>query len=375
VEIMEPIEAIVPRRAQGYGEFVRRVALLARAGLPLPSGYASTREAADSVYATCLDESKRLARLLDPETPLPREELLGPLRRRILAAPPERGFARRLSEVYAQLCSLGAEALTVSAFLVCDKVQEERPLGEVRLGIDSEASLRSAILAAYAAPFDVALLRVLRAAGVRDASVAIMVQRMLDGFVSGVVYTRHPITADSSEWLVRAGYGLPSGVRTGRVASDMMRVSRDGFVRDRVVVDKPQMLRAGPGGQRELVDVPEPLVKRPCLTDAGLHEVLRVSTRTERQVGRPVRIDWAVFSGRVYVLRVEPLPGESKPARARVQHPGCASGRSGRTARSARRCRFRPPRSAGRCCRSSVAAGWPARWPRPAPPWGPRPSC
>jgi pyruvate,water dikinase len=321
VETLEPIEAIVPRRAQAYGEFVRRVALLVRAGLPLPAGYASSREAADAFYATCLDERERLAQLLDAAAPAPREEILGPLRRRITAARLERGFARRLSEVYATLRSLGAETLTVSAFLVCDKVQEERPLGEVRLGIDSEARLGAAILASYASLFDVNLLRVLRAAGVRSASVAVMVQRMLDGFVSGVVYTRHPITSDACEWLVRAGYGLPSGVRTGRVPSDVIRVSRDGFVRDRVVVDKLQMLRANPDGQRELQPVPEPLVKRPCLTDAGLHEVLRLSTRTERQVGRAVRIDWAVVSGRVYLVRVEPLPGEAKLPRARVQEP------------------------------------------------------
>jgi pyruvate,water dikinase len=318
---MEPIEAILPRRAEGYGEFVRRVARLARAGLPVPPGYASARDAADTFYATRLDERRRLAQLLDPAAPLPREELLGPLRREIQGAPAERGFARSLSEVYATLRALGAESLTVSAFLVCDKVNEERPLGEVRLGIDSEQSLNRAVLDSFAAPFELGLLRVLRAAGVRDASVAFMVQRMLDGFVSGVVYTSHPITGDASEWLVRAGYGLPSGVRTGRVASDMIRVSRDGFVRDRVVVDKPEMLRAGPGGQRELVLVPEPLVKRPCLTEAGLQEVLRLAARTERQVGHAVRVDWAVFSGRVYLLRVESLLGEAKPPRARSVEP------------------------------------------------------
>src|SRR5688572_22781693 len=115
---MEPIEAIVPRRAQGYGEFVRRTALLARAGLPLPPGYARAREAADASYAGCLDEAGRLPQLLDPTGPRRREEQLAPLRREILGASAESAFAGRLSEVYATLRSLGAESLTVSAFLV-----------------------------------------------------------------------------------------------------------------------------------------------------------------------------------------------------------------------------------------------------------------
>jgi pyruvate,water dikinase len=321
VESIEPIEAIVPRRAQAYGEFVRRVALLARAGLPVPPGYAASREAADALYAACLAPEELPERLLDMGQALPGEERLRSLRARLTAAGSERVLARRLSEVYATLRSLGAESLSVSAFVVCDKVQEERPLGEVRLGIDSEARLNAAVLEACAALYDAKLLRTLRAAGVRSASVALMVQRMLEGFVSGVVYTRHPITSDPCEWLVRAGYGLPSGVRTGRVPSDVIRVSRDGFVRDHVIVPKRQMLRAASGGRRELAPVSEPLVQRPCLTDVGLHEVLRLAARTERQVGRAVRIDWAVFSGRVYLLRVEPLPGETKPPRARTLEP------------------------------------------------------
>ena len=43
--------------------------------------------------------------------------------------------------------------------------------------------------------------------------VVLTVQRMVDGMVSGIVYTRHPLTGDGREWLVRSGYGLASAVR------------------------------------------------------------------------------------------------------------------------------------------------------------------
>jgi phosphohistidine swiveling domain-containing protein len=319
VETIQPIEAIVPRRAQPFGEFVRRTAVLMRAGLPLPSGYAVSRINADEHYAHCSGQSDPVGALLAPAQALPSETELGALATRIRQGELAPTFARELSEVFATLRALGAQTITVTAFLVCDKVQQERPLGDVRLGIDSLAGLNNAVRDAYALLLDRTLLRGLRGADARSASVAILVQRMLDGLVSGVVHTRHPLTFDAHEWLVRTGYGLPSGVRLGRVASDVIRVSRDGYLRDQVVAEKRHMLRANTSGQRELVPVADPLVQRPCLTEAGLEEVLRVVARTERQVGSHVLVDWIISAGRVYLLRVEPLPGLGKPPRARAQ--------------------------------------------------------
>ena len=97
----------------------------------------------------------------------------------------------------------------------------------------------------------------------RDASVVLTVQRMVDGMVSGIVYTRHPLTGDGREWLVRAGYGLASAVRSAAVPSDMYRLTRDGYLRDSVIAAKDRMLWAAPDGTRETRQVPEALVFGP----------------------------------------------------------------------------------------------------------------
>lgn len=319
MEAIQALEAIVPRRAQGYGELTRRVAFLVRAGLPMPPGYAVSRAPADAFYAQHLGADETLEALLDPARGLPAAEAIDALRAALTEAPLASELERGLREVFATLRALGAKSLTLSAFLTCDKARSERLLGEVRLCIDTEAGLEAAVREAYAQPFDHKLLRSLRGEGVRHASVALLVQRMVDGMVSGVAYTRHPVTSNPHEWLVRAGYGLPSGIRAHRVASDVIRVARDGFLRDQVVAAKRQMLAANARGQRELVDVSAPLVQRPCLTESGLHDVLKIVGRAERHLGSFVAVDWMISGGRVYVLRVETLAEAKKPPRARSQ--------------------------------------------------------
>ena len=317
--LLESIEAIVPRRAHGHGELILRNVQLARAGLPIPSGSAMGREVADEVYARVLAPEERLAALLAPDQPLPDEPTLAALRERVRAQAVSDELALALSECYRTLRALGAPAVVVAPALVVDKIGEQRWLGDVRLGIDSEARLVEAVADAIVRPFELSLLRELRLRDARDASVALLVQRMVDGLVSGVLYTRHPITTDASEWLVRAGFGLASGVRKGRVPSDVFRVSRDGFVRDAVIVDKSRMLEASYDGTREERTVPAPLAASASLADGPLRELLRMAERAERQLGHPVRIDWAMAQSRLYLLRVEPIGGAAKIPRARAQ--------------------------------------------------------
>ncbi len=318
---LEPIESIVPRRAQGYGELILRTVQLARAGLPVPEGSALARQAADSLYEQALEESQRLNALLDTRSALPDEGALEVTRRRVRATPLGEELTLALSETIRTLRALGAASVVVAPALVCDKLSEQRWLGDARLGIDTEERLWAAVADAFAAPFDPALLRSLRARDVRDASVAVLVQRMVDGIVAGVVYTRHPVTADSNEWLVRSGYGLASGVRRSAVPSDVFRVTRDGYVRDATTVEKSRMLVASFEGAHEEREVPPALATRASLGEATLREVLRLAERTERHLGHPVRIDWAVAQSRLYVLRTEPLPGAPKIPRGRGQSP------------------------------------------------------
>jgi pyruvate,water dikinase len=318
VQLLEPIEAILPKRAQGYGEFVRRAAALSRAGLPVPFGYALARAEADALYARALEPAFQLRGLLDPSAEFPADARLEALRGQVRARALEADeLLPDLAEAFDNLRAQGASALVVSAFLVCDKPREEQVLGDVRLGIESESSLRGAVADALAAPFDPRVLRALRAADVRDASVAVTVQRMVDGMVSGVAYTRHPVTGDAREWLLRAGYGLASAVRSAKVPSDTFRLSRDGYMRDRVIAHKSEMLWATPSGKRELRKVPEALVASPSLGEQALRDVARLAERTERHLGAPVRVDWAIENAKLYLLRVEILPGTPKIPRMR----------------------------------------------------------
>ena len=265
-----------------------------------------------------LSAEERPAALLDPKLPLPRDEALLSFKRRVAAAPLDDGLVEDLFRVEAELRAKGASSFALTAYLVCDRVTADRVLGVSHLGLDNERALCRSASDALAELFDPGVLRTLRAADVRDVGVALSVERMIDGMVSGIVYTCHPLTGDVREWLVRAGYGLASAVREARVPSDVMRVTRDGFLRDQVVVAKDKLEAATAHGRRELRDVPAALVHEPALTRGVLFDVQRLAERAERHVGHPVRAEWTIADGRPYLVRVELLNTHARPERSRA---------------------------------------------------------
>jgi len=315
VQGFRPIETLVPQKAAGYGEPIRRVAAMARAGMPVPAGFALSRERLDAMLVSA--GLPQIVSLIDLSGQRSAEAELAELKARWLELGVDAGMRDALRAVMGRLEGGGARALTLSVVLVCDKTDADRVLGGTQLGIDNHAVLTERVRHGVAALFDRPLLTELRARGVRTAGISLLIQRMVDGLVSGVVFTRHPVTGDAREWLVRAGYGLASKVRRGEVGCDVIRVTRDGFVRDFAIGDKAAQFVAQRDGTRLCCAVPEGLRDRAALNEAMLPELLQLSTRVERHFGAPVSVEWALQDSRLHLLGAELLPTERKITRER----------------------------------------------------------
>ena len=311
-----PIETLVPQKTGSFGEPIRRVASMARAGMPIPPGFALAREHTDALFAAA--GLPKLVNLLDVQDPAELTAQAETLKERWLSHSLDASMKDALKGVQGRLEGLGARALALSVVLVCDRGDCERPLGPLRLGIDTHAGLVKSVHTGLGALFEPALLEELSARGVRDAGVALLIQRMVDGLVSGVAFTRHPVTGDVREWLVRSGYGLAGKVLRGEVQSDVLRVTRDGFVRDLVIADKHTRYVAQSDGSQVLRDVPEGLRERAALSEALLPDVLRLASRVERHLGAPVSVEWALHEGRVHLLDAQILPTDRKLGRERI---------------------------------------------------------
>lgn len=349
--VIRRIESIVPSKAEGFGGKARNLAVLARAGFPVPAAYAVHRSACAAFFEHALPEADRPARLLlQPEPPdaARLRRLVDALRE----APLPDDIAAGLREAWNSLVRQGAASVAVRSSSPWEDQLDVSGAGihESVLGVTTEEGLFDAARRCWSSllsPRAVAYLRTLDAAVEAErhrGALGLVIQALVPADVAGAMFTVNPLTGDPGEMVINAAYGLGTTVTDGRVSPDTLRVDKaTGWVRDRVIGEKHlrARLRApgspalaaepAPGGSRsedastlvlEAVDADDRA--RPCLDDAQLETLVDLGRRVEAHFDDARDIEWAAMGGTVYLLQARPVTARSRSARRR---PGPWHGR------------------------------------------------
>ena len=137
----------------------------------------------------------------------------------------------------------------------------------------------------------------------------VVIQRMVDSFCSGVMFTRSPATGDRSVIVIEGSYGLGSAIVSGEVTPDKFIVNKvTGDISDRAISDKAMRhVPEAAGGVRE-EEVPAGLRSQSCLSDAKIGELAKIGKAVEQHYKRPQDIEWAVAHGdeSVFLLQARP---------------------------------------------------------------------
>jgi pyruvate, water dikinase len=140
-----------------------------------------------------------------------------------------------------------------------------------------------------------------------DLGMAVVIQRMVEADVAGVLFTCDPVRGRSDRMVVEAVLGLGEAVVSGAVTPDHYVLKRDGAVRKAHVHRQPYAIVAVPEGgvaEREL-DEEEGGAQK--VADEVLAELARIGDDLERRLGRPQDIEWAMQGGRIFVLQARPV--------------------------------------------------------------------
>lgn len=142
----------------------------------------------------------------------------------------------------------------------------------------------------------------------RSVGIAVVVQKMVDAQVAGVMFTANPLTGRRKETVIDAAPGLGEALVSGALNPDHYRVdAATGEILERSLGDKPVQSRPAPGGGTRLVHR-EGSGRQACLTDAQVRSLARVGARVEELYGEPQDVEWAVGpAGGIRVVQSRPI--------------------------------------------------------------------
>jgi len=145
--------------------------------------------------------------------------------------------------------------------------------------------------------------------GIDHATVAlaVVVQRMIDPQVAGVLFTADPVTGHRGHTVIDASPGLGEAVVSGAVNPDHFVVDGAGAVLDRRLGDKRVVVRLLPGGGTEQLTQPTE-ADQPCLSDGQIRELTALGQRVQAHYGGPQDIEWALDSaGALWLTQARPI--------------------------------------------------------------------
>lgn len=121
-----------------------------------------------------------------------------------------------------------------------------------------------------------------------QAGTAVIIQVMVPAEVSGVLFTANPQNGDRAQMLIEATRGLGDTLVSGKVTPHRVTVARE----DGQII------------KREMGDT-----LTPGLDETQLAELLRLARQVERLFGNPCDIEWAWSAGRIFLLQARPIRG------------------------------------------------------------------
>ncbi|MBF0117792.1 MAG: phosphoenolpyruvate synthase [Desulfobacterales bacterium] len=148
-----------------------------------------------------------------------------------------------------------------------------------------------------------------------NIKIAVIIQRMIDGRVSGVFFTAHPVNGSRRHGLISSCFGIGEGIVSGICNTDEFTVDMYGSeiksninAKDcQIVFDK----ESGIGTKK--VDVDSDKQKTSSLTDSELRRLIELGKIISERKQFPQDIEWTICGDDIYILQTRPITNLPQP--------------------------------------------------------------
>lgn len=144
-----------------------------------------------------------------------------------------------------------------------------------------------------------------------DVAMAVVVQRMINAEVAGVMFTADPVSGDRGTIVIDASSGLGEAVVSGLVAPDHYLLDGHGRVRAYQPGRREVVVHSAAGGG--VVHEPGKPREAEPLPGAVPEELARLGTAVAGHFGRPQDIEWAYADNQVWLLQARPMTALPPP--------------------------------------------------------------
>ena len=295
---------LVGGKAANLGELIR-------AGFPVPDGFCVSTAAYEMVAADAgLEPTLAALAAAEPGDTVRLAELAGEMRSLLLEASVPDVLGWTIAEAYEGLGSDAPVAVRSSA------TAEDLPGAsfagqqDTYLNVVGVESVIEAVRSCWVSLWTDRAVSYRATNGIdpRGVRLAVVVQRMVDASVAGVLFTANPVTGKRHQAVIDASPGLGEAVVSGAVNPDhFVANAATGEIVERRPGDKRAAVVASSGGGTETVERAGD-EHRASLPDGQILALVKLGARVEEHYEAPQDTEWAIDAdGGLWLLQARPI--------------------------------------------------------------------
>lgn len=151
--------------------------------------------------------------------------------------------------------------------------------------------------------------------GFAKASIAVIIQKMIDSEKSGIMFTIDPTTGENIV-LIEAIWGLGESIVGGEVSPDSYKVNKRLEIMDVQISNKTKMRMKDYSNDSTVeVAVPQIKISQQVLDKEEILELVKYGQRLEQHFGVPQDIEFAIRQGQITILQTRAITTKAKVSR------------------------------------------------------------
>ncbi len=290
------------------------LAEISHAGFPVPPGFVVTVEAYD-LFLRENDLIKKIydiLRSLDVNDPAQLEQASRKIQKMISTAKVPGDVSKSTILNYKKLSGFMKNSLVaVRSSATAEDMPGTSFAGQqvTFLDVRGEANLINKLRECWASLFTARSIyyRVVNKIPHEKVKIAVVVQKMVQSEVSGVMFSIDPVSNDKDRIIVESVWGLGEMIVQGSVVPDTYVVQKDTFaILSKEISDQSVMLSRIKGKTKEF-PVPKKLIGKQKISDKQIVALARYADRIQKHYYFPQDIEWALEKDKLYIVQTRPV--------------------------------------------------------------------
>ena len=297
--------------------------------IPVPPGFVVTAQAYDSfIKKARLDEKiKKILLQIDYENTQQLDESTKQIRELIINSEFPKEMKEEIIEAYEDLSLTDYDVKESGALDILEAVQEP-----VFVAIRSSATTEDLAEASFAGQQDTYLnvkgneelienvkkcfaslftsratyYRIKKGFKHEQASLAVVVQKMINSDKSGVMFSKDP-NQKNENVVMEAVFGLGEGIVSGRITPDKYEVSKELEILDKKISDKKIAMTRNSSGENITIKLREEKSKEQVLTTFEIKNLAGYALKLEEHYKKPQDIEFAIEDSKIFIVQTRPI--------------------------------------------------------------------